>query len=185
MAQNPEIAEHLVQLQEARARGERLLDQLDDQSVNWRPAPDQWSVAQCLDHLNITAEKYLGTMTDVVAEAKRQGPHGAAPGKRRLLARFFIWSLEPPSRLKAKAPQPFAPGQEFQIDDMRQAHAQARDRLQELIEAADGVALDQVKVVSPVTDKIHFRVGEAFAVILAHERRHLAQAERVLSEMKK
>jgi len=184
VAKNSEIADHLRQLDAVISRAEALLHQLDDEGVNWRPKSGAWSIAQCLDHLNITGQRYLSTMKTVVDQAAKSGPYSSSPGKRRFLARFFIWALEPPSRIKAKAPAAFAPGAELQLDALRQAHTQTHSDLRSLIEAADGVSLDQVKVLSPVSDKISFRIGEAFAVILAHERRHLAQAEQVLAEMK-
>jgi len=184
MASNPEIAEHLSQLDDAVSRAETLLQGLDDETLNWRAAPEQWSVAQCLDHLNITAQKYVGTMQAVVEQAAKDGPHGTTPGKRRLLPRLFIWILEPPSRLRAKVPPDFRPADRHALSELREAHAQCHAEVRRLMETADGVSLDQVKALSPVSDKIRFRIGEAFAVILAHERRHLLQAEKVRSQIK-
>ena len=50
------------------------------------------------------------------------------------------------------------------------------------LEAADGVALDEVRVRSPFVPLIRMDLGTAFTVIAAHQRRHLWQAEQVAAE---
>jgi hypothetical protein len=53
------------------------------------------------------------------------------------------------------------------------------------IEQADGLDLKRVKVVSPISSFLKFSLGMTFAQAAAHERRHLAQARRVLAKLPK
>jgi hypothetical protein len=36
-----------------------LVATLSDEQFAWQPAPNAWSIAQCIDHLNVTARLYL------------------------------------------------------------------------------------------------------------------------------
>jgi len=51
------------------------------------------------------------------------------------------------------------------------------DRLRQ----ANGLDLARARVSSPVTRWIRMPLGSGFAMMVAHQRRHLAQARRVLS----
>jgi len=46
---------------------------------------------------------------------------------------------------------------------------------------ANGLDLARARMVSPVLRWLRMPLGSGFAMMLAHERRHLAQARRVLS----
>ena len=41
--------------------------------LNWRPAENAWSVAECIAHLNTTNEKYCLSIEKAIAEARREG----------------------------------------------------------------------------------------------------------------
>ena len=52
---------------------ERLVEPLDDEQFNWSPAPSAWSIAQCIDHLNVTNQKYLDAISAAVEGAQAEG----------------------------------------------------------------------------------------------------------------
>ncbi len=58
---------------------ERLVEPLDDEQFNWSPAPGAWSIAQCIDHLNVTNQKYLDAISAAVERRAGRGsdPHRA------------------------------------------------------------------------------------------------------------
>lgn len=174
-----EIQEHLRQFDDAVSEAEGLMNGLDEAALNWSPSPEKWSVAQCLDHLTITARRYAEAIEPVVAAAPKDSPD--KPAKRGWLASWFIRSLEPPVRFRAKAPQPFRPQTTVSRDALIRDYGETHRRLREQIEASNGVDLSGVKVVSPVAGWIKLRLGDCYAVICAHERRHLWQASEVRS----
>jgi hypothetical protein len=53
----------------------------------------------------------------------------------------------------------------------------AQDVLIESLHAADGVALDRATIISPFNRRLRYNLLSMFAVLAAHERRHLWQAE--------
>jgi len=44
---------------------------LTEQQLNWRPGGEQWSVAQCFDHLVTANEAYLPTLESVLSGNKK------------------------------------------------------------------------------------------------------------------
>lgn len=151
-----------------------LLAGLTDASFNWRPEPNQWSIAQCLDHLNNLGFLYLPQLTEKIA----QGPKltGAQNYRSGFIGNYFIRLMEPPVKSKFKAPKPFAPAPEKPLASVGPEFMRLQDVLAQQINSAQAVDWARVKVVSPASKLIKFNLTVAFAVIIAHERRHLWQA---------
>src|SRR5439155_16476347 len=93
-----------------------LASGLTEEQFTWSPSPARpsatqaaWSIARCIDHLNVTARLYLPQLDEGIANAIRQGMYGEGPFTYWWLARMFVRMLEPPPRLRMKAPAPFQP----------------------------------------------------------------------------
>jgi hypothetical protein len=87
--------------------------------------------------------------------------------------------LEPPPVFRTKAPAVFQPPpartrQEI-MSAFRAYQVQYIDRLRQ----ANGLDLARARVRSPAASWIYMPLGSGFAVMTAHERRHLWQARRV------
>lgn len=54
-----------------------------------------------------------------------------------------------------------------------------QDQLEKRMTQADGLDLGRVRVSSPISRSIKMSLGQSFALVLAHERRHLWQARQV------
>jgi hypothetical protein len=59
-----------------------------------------------------------------------------------------------------------------------------QERLERALDQARGKALDQVQIQSPFEARIHYSAWAAFNILLAHQRRHLWQADNVLSRLR-
>ena len=120
----------------------------------------------------------------MIEEARREGVLGDGPPKRGLMAKLFIRVLEPPVRFRAKAPQPFRPRSEISKDEALAEYDASHQALRELIEKSDGLDLGRTRLTSPAASWMKLRLGECYAILAAHERRHLWQMEQVLSARK-
>ena len=168
-----------TQLTAIKADVTKLLAGLNDANFNWKPDPNQWSIAQGLDHLNVLGSLYLPQFTEKIV----QGPPlvGAQNHQMGWLSRFFIKKMEPPISSKFKAPAPFVPAPEKSLDAVVPEFMQLQELLAQQISLANNVDWSRVKVVSPASKLIHFNLTAAFAVITSHERRHLWQAWQIRS----
>lgn len=154
-----------------------LVDGLTDEQARWRPSPEQWSIAECLIHLNTATKGYL----ERLERANREARESDNPSLHStLFGRAFIWWMEPPVRMRAPAPKGFLPPPPTErIEDIMGAFTAMNDRLSSA--AADAARRDftGVTISSPVTRKLRFTVSDTFRFIAAHERRHLWQASKI------
>ena len=156
-----------------------LADGLSTEAFNWQPAPERWSVAQCLAHLNVTGGLLLTRLEDAIAQAEAQGRARKRPVRYGFLGRWFIRSNEPNPKRKLKTPKAFTPPAHRAPDVLVPELTELQDRLVACAERADRLDLTPFKVASPAARVLRFDVPTWLAVTEAHERRHLAQAEAV------
>ena len=69
LALTPEIEAFRRRFEQISADADALVAPLSDAQFSWQPAPESWSVAQCLDHLNSTAREYLPMLDEGIADA--------------------------------------------------------------------------------------------------------------------
>jgi DinB superfamily len=136
-----------------------------------------WSVAQCFDHLTRTTNAFVPAIESAIACAPRLTTNRAL--RTGALARLFIRNLEPPYRLRFKVPAPLVPNQ-HDFDSAWIAFRESQVQLAKIIKSAAGLAIDQVRVESPVYARFSYNVYGALRMLTAHERRHLWQIEQIL-----
>src|SRR2546421_5238708 len=52
---------------------------LSEAQLNWKPSPEQWSIAQCLEHLAITSRKFDSYFSVALESARKKRPVANAP----------------------------------------------------------------------------------------------------------
>jgi hypothetical protein len=171
LAEQVEIVTHFA---------ERLVEGRSKAELNLRLEPNSWSVAQCLDHLAQTTRAFLPAITDSVATAPKLLT--SRPLRTGLLARLFIRNLEPPYRIRIKVLPQLTP-QHQDFDLAWSSFVDSQSQLSEAVFSAAGLAIDTVKIKSPVYARVSYNVYGAFRMLMAHERRHLWQIEQILGAL--
>ena len=157
--------------------------QLTDEQINARPADGGWSVAECLEHLCVTAEHYFPMIDAALDKAEAAGLKKQPPYKYSWLVAWYEKQIgKVPPKVKVKTPKAFRPLEEFNADGIRLRFTEIQDRITERVHRANGYDLGKMKVPSPVTSLIKFPLGQAFRILAAHQRRHLWQADQVIGE---
>lgn len=156
-----------------------LAEGLSDIHFNWRPAPAQWSIAQCLDHLTITAQQFLPRLDAATSKGREERLYSDGPFRYGWLETRFARWLEPPVRRKFRSPSRFAPPPDQPRDQVLQAFLLSHDQLLERLEDANGLHLTRLRVESPFSRWVRYSLGQSFVIIAAHDRRHLWQARQV------
>ncbi|MCL4811431.1 MAG: DinB family protein [Vicinamibacteraceae bacterium] len=159
----------------------RLVTGLDAGVWSSRPATGGWSVAECVEHLNVTARAYAPLLRSRLDSAPATETSGSRPFRRDVTGWLLCRALEPPARMRARTPPPFEPEGVGSMADTVAAFEGLQRMLVGLLRdaAARGVPLDRLKVASPFNGRVKYSVWSAFRVLAAHQRRHLWQAERV------
>ncbi len=169
-------------------RAQALVDGLSASEFTRAPEPDSWSVAQCLDHLNVQGGLMLPRLDRGIEQARARsgGTGNTAPGvpnpiEYGWLDRLFVGSLAPERgrpRRRLRAPKAFTPPAHLTIDGVVPAFLILQEELLARVERARGLTLSRVRVSSAATPLIRVRLGAWFAAIAVHQERHLEQARR-------
>lgn len=166
-----------------RAAGE-IAAPLGDEQFHWQPDGGRgWSVAQCLDHLATTNVFYGAAIEKAVEGARQRGLRGGGPIAPTFIGARFLASLEPPVRLRARAPASVKPRSSGTRDDILGAYHASHERFRALVRSCEAIDVNRVKFPNPFFPLFKIRVGTGLRVIPAHDRRHLWQAEQVINRM--
>jgi hypothetical protein len=164
-------------LTEARQSAQALVAGLTAEQLTRRPEPSGWSIAECLAHLNLTAATVQQLMTKAIERGRREKKFGPGPFSMGARGRLFIWIAEPPPKFRIRAPKNVRPP--ATIDDPLQLlpdFLRAQDEWERLMREQEGLGLAKIKVGQGA---FRMRLAAALPWMMAHQRRHLLQAENV------
>jgi DinB superfamily len=163
---------------ESDARAEAVARTLSGEELNWKPRPEAWSIGQCLEHLTNGNDLYLDA---IEAALTRNLAGGSVPEiTPGWFGRWFIRAYMEPSTktTRATAPKKIAPPSTIDLDVVDR-FVRGNERVRAIIRRASDYDVNRVRFTNPFVPVIRFTVGTGFAILAAHERRHLLQAERV------
>jgi len=178
---NPQLNTIKSQIDAASQRAIAIVNGVSLAQLKQRPQPDQWSIAECLVHLNLASQADIALLNDTYERTPTRRMHVENQFKMDLLSRFLKWALEPPpiSVFKIKTTKSFQPVDIEPLGEVLPTFLALQEQLKASVDAANGLPLDRIKVVSPFNSRIKYNLFSCFHLLLAHERRHLWQAERV------
>jgi hypothetical protein len=143
---------------------------LSEAQWNFKPAPDKWSVAECMEHI-AAAEDFIRGM---IAENVMKAP--AAPDRDIAKIDAGIMAMVPDRTNKVQAPEPLKPTNRFGSPQGSIQHfVESRAKTEEFLKSTPdlrGHAAD-----SPVGTK--WDAYEFVLLIAAHSERHTKQIEEV------
>ncbi|HMA18889.1 MAG TPA: DinB family protein [Thermoanaerobaculia bacterium] len=177
-ALHADLAEYRRQIRELSADAEELLEGISDDRFNWKPSPEKWSIAQCLDHLN-SGWGALPKLDRAIAAAGDRGVRGAGPYRHPLLGKVYLRFTEPPPKIRVSAPRRYRPAAERALSDVVPRFLALQQEILARIDSADGLDLGRIRLSSPISRRFRMSLGQWFAFLAAHERRHLWQAWQV------
>ena len=153
-----------------------------DDQFYWRGAAGQWSICECLTHLNVVDGADVEPLERAVIDARANGWTSNGPFRYGAVAAWFIRTMEPPVRLKMKAPKVYVPDPGQPRAAVIEQFDRIHDRLIAILSMADGLDLVRIKVGTPVSKWIRFSFTQRVRFLAAHDRRHLWQAWQIPSK---
>ena len=157
---------------------------LSQKTFNTKPAPNKWSVAECFMHLNQTLEIYIPQMVKKVEEKEKY------LGQREL----FKYSLAGKMAVKSMLPKsdqsiPFKM-KTFGELKPKQSDGDRNKILDEFIEfqnmtivvidGLEGMSLTKPRIKTAAGSILKMCIGDALHFMVAHNQRHIVQAQNVL-----
>lgn len=172
----PQLEEYQQQFERLKKDAEELIAGLNPYGFNWHPAPGDWSIAECLDHLIVVGNLLIPAMDEAIRTAREQNLVGAGPFPYGIRGKLFIRAQEPPVKRKTRAFPEYVPPTARRTEDVQREFMELQDRLIERVKAADSLDLSKMLIRSPAVSWLKFNAAVWFAATAAHERRHLWQA---------
>ena len=151
---------------------------LSTEQLTWQPEPERWGIGQCLVHLARINELYRKSFTVAFQNARARGLQPRGPLKGSWFGRWFTRVVGPEGR-PVKTPSIFHPRREVVESGALETFFAEQVRVQSVLDEARGIDLDRVRITSPASRLLRFHACDAFQILVEHEKRHVAQAERV------
>ena len=179
---------NLLQLVEAGALGNndtaKEFASLDDKQLNWKPSSDQWSIAECLEHLSVSMAAFKPFVSEALKHGRKRFPLATAPPYRPTwMGGWLIRHVSPDAPKKLKAPKIFRPAGMSSISRPLDRFLSEQEDFVRFVRQSAGVDYNKVRLRSPVTPLVRYSLADAFVVIVVHAQRHLQQARRVRSAL--
>jgi hypothetical protein len=148
-----------------------------------QPGENKWSAAQCLEHLNSYGRYYLAEMEAAIERARRSGLEAKEEFKTGFLGNYFTQMMLPKEgkQKKMKSPKDHQPVANLNADEVVREFIDQQERLIVLLEKARKINLGKARVPISIAKFIKLKLGDVFMFVVAHNHRHVLQAERALA----
>ena len=151
---------------------------LTPKALNQKATNDSWSVLECIEHLNLYGDFYVPAIRESIHASKN---HASRIYKSGFLGNYFVKSMEPKDKLnRMKTFKDKYPASSLNTNVLDRFIGQQKDYL-DLLEEAKKINLVKTKTRITLTQFLKLRIGDTFRFILAHNDRHLVQADQALA----
>ena len=155
------------------------LKQLDYSLLTWRENVHSWNILECLEHLNLYGHFYLPQMALKIQESNSDAEPEFKPS---ILGNYFSKSMLPNAKLNKmktfKDKNPINTKLDIGVIDV---FLNQQYQLRQIIQQAQKVSLNKVKIETSISTWIKLKLGDAFQFYVNHILRHLVQIDRIKS----
>ena len=153
-----------------------------DEEILLSPAPDGgWSIMQCLDHLNGYGDHYLPAIKKGLEKKIPANSHFSSSW----LGSYFTKMMDPATgKKKIKAFKNHIPKQELNAPSVVAEFIRQQEDLLQLLTKSRATDLNKIKVPISIGKWMKLKLGDVFQFLIAHNERHIQQANRVLENIK-
>lgn len=153
-----------------------------------QPAEGSWSAMQCLGHLNTYGDYYLPAIEKAIAQAKQENKTATQNFTPGWLGNYFTNLMMPnekgiPSK-KMKAQKNYTTNNEGNSDCTIAKFIDQQEKLISLLEESKSVDLNAIRIPISIAKFIKLKLGDVFMFLIAHNIRHVRQAERAIATAK-
>lgn len=158
---------------------QELTGDLSVEQLNWKPATDQWSIAQNIDHLITINSSYFPVLAKLHSGEYRPPFISKFGFAVSFLGKMILNSVDPSRRRKMKTFTIWEPSQSHLPEDILQQFVNHQSKLKQEIDSSTSLVAQGAVIASPANKFIVYKLSAAFDIIVTHERRHLEQMKEV------
>lgn len=171
-----EIVDHFEKIKETVSN---LFRNVSVEEFNKRQYEKKWSAAECIEHLSNAAQFYLSNIPKI---QKRSAVliDEETKIKSGLFAKMFISLSGPKIKIKIKSPKSMNVKESNYEKDIIDDFISLQDEFLKILVSLDAEDLKTIKVAWPTFELKKFTLGEVMMITIAHELRHINQAEKAI-----
>ena len=181
MANNHQVQQWRDRIIAIQERCHLLVANTTETEFNLKPAPDRWSVSQCIDHLNKVSATLIPGLEAALDKPSLNSSGEWQPGQ---FEKFFLKVVGPNPGFPVSVPKPYIPELTTEPDQSLEAFIDNHNRLIALLDKVAYVDVRKLRVPSPAMRLLRVSVGCWYESNIVHDNYHLSQAEAVLAEIK-
>lgn len=106
---NQQLSKLIDEAHAISAEVQTVFGNLKEEQLNWKPSPDEWSVAQCFDHLIVTNTGYLPLIKKIAGGQHKPSLKERLPLLPRAFGSIVLNAVQPQAQRKFKAVPKFQP----------------------------------------------------------------------------
>lgn len=149
-----------------------------------KESPEKWSATQCLEHLNSYGCYYLPVMEKAIREARKKDWKATTHFKSGWLGNYFTQLMMPKEDgslgKKMSSPKDHYPVSNFNSHQVIGVFIEQQEKLLQLLEDARSIDLNKASCPISIAKFIKLKLGDTFLFFIAHQYRHIIQAEKAL-----
>lgn len=149
-----------------------------------KESPEKWSATQCLGHLNSYGRYYLPVIEKAIQEARKKNWNSAIHFKSGWLGNYFTQLMLPKEdgslSKKMSSPKDHYPVSNANSHQVIAVFIEQQEKLLLLLEEARSINLNKASCSISIAKFIKLKLGDTFLFFIAHQYRHIFQAERAL-----
>ena len=154
---------------------------LSESQINWKPSLENWSIAECVDHLIVTNKLYLEEFEKQFGEKRIETDCSKTEVQHKWLSRFIIKSVDPANAKKVSTFSVFMPSLSSHSKDVFDSFSNLQNQFIHLLRTAENLNLNEYVMSSPAAKIIKENFCDVLEIIRLHDRRHFNQAEKLFN----
>jgi hypothetical protein len=170
---------------EAASQLHLLADGLPDELWSRRNDPARWSVAECVEHLNLTGRAYVPLLQEALDRARALPDRAPVRYRRDPVGWLLSVTTGPLPHIaglrfgRVRTAPAFVPKRDLP----RARTLEEFDRLQaeqaDVARGSEGLPIHRVQITSPFDRRVRYNLYSALVILPRHQKRHAEQAEAV------
>ena len=175
--ENNILIDELLAIAESATEKTRKFRDLREDQLNFKEAPERWSILECIEHLNRYGDFYLPEIEKAILGA----PPRTSVFRSGAIGNWFanLMKVKNGRIVKMKTPGDKNPVGSKLTKLTLDRFLKQQDMLKSLLNQARNVDLTRTKVPISLTKFIKLRLGDTFRFFTYHIERHVIQAERI------
>lgn len=161
----------------------KVFSEISNEQFNWKPKADDWSIAECIDHVQLTNSSYIEQLNAIINGQYKRPFASRIPFVPQLFGKMISSFVEPTGKKKTKTFSSVEPTQsKYEKTELLNTFNKTQTTIRELVIQLDETMIGQYYMASPAGGAITYPLKHLLSIIPAHDERHFHQAERLLKE---